>query len=401
MINEGTEYSAGIGGSELPSDPLERCVVLDKQSAYKSYTAWFQLPTDQRDQLLKTSLSEGAKIDTEFYRLVSQDKLPSRLDFVFRNFEVLSSPAAAKVLLPSSEDPLTNQEVSNDYRDSRAAYYRFLDLADELDGQSGIRIEKEETDTRNPGVIVANRFTVNEMVEVVKKLRTVIPDKDHRIYRPLTLLHPFKHLDVLLDPELRDFVWESFVLDDDFKTLSNILIQHYYPSAAVFDLAFDKYPNKYGPNNEKWDFTDPAGNERIPVPASAFYWALIRRAANLRVPKEEEKHFRNPQFEKQEVIDEIRDKVADYLLDDEFTRRTLQYFDVDELYDDLLVYPHVAGIIFRKGLEATGNEARKAKQEKFVEVLDVAEKHLQGKGDQQRVDQLREKRKTWADILTS
>lgn len=162
--------------------------------------------------------------------------------------------------------------------------------------------------------------------------------------------------------------------------LENFLAQGVFPSPEFFEEAFMRL---------KPEDSDPYANLKISlkdvrdtgVPASVFYFTMLRRITTL-----EEMRERHPEFGTGR-----EEKIISYLLNDAFMEHALPYLGTEEAFEDNFVGEDSKIIFHNARIEATGKEAKQLKRQRLGEIIKAAVDYAHQKGNEEMVQRLTER----------
>lgn len=364
-----------------PTNPVEQVHALAKEgNMYSSLLTWFGLPEEQRSEVLTKALKVGSQIQPALSWVVNRRETPDLENFILKNFSILSSKAAQKLLMPTDGIEVTAQdmmEISDE--EGRSAWNRFNKLVNE----AGIKFQAGIDDFSSPSRTFTH-FSLEEEREFLLKLAAHMPsDADLFIAYGLDLLRPIEHCDLLADPRLVDYVRETIFLTPHLEPLlANFLSRGVFPSPEFFEEVFKLKPEETKPDTE---FTIATDKGNLDLPASLYYFSMLLRIT--KVPKDL----------KPEKLEERKQKIVGYLLNDQFMQRALPYLDTDNFYEketghgNEFIPEGLMDIRYQADIKATGEEAKKIKRDKFGKILKTGITYLEEKGDTRIAQKLREK----------
>lgn len=388
---------------------VEQCASLEREGqVYKSFVSWFNLPKDKREEAIKDTLTRVAKKDQSlrdikrgYVSLSLQDQ------FIFNNFEILSSDDARKILLPQGLTEITDKDLnslSNNERETAARFNRIL-----KDNNIDSDYSADEYDFKEVSKLISSKFSVEEEREFLKQLLPLFK-KGSEMYKIAkstsslrSFINPFRHIELIFDDILGKYLEKQLIGDTNWQNyLENYLSQGVFPSPEFFEEVFRRKPLDCDPNAIYTIHTREGDKE---VPASLHYFSILRRINHVTGiesspnPKDEftvrdEKNrdiVRDPK-----KIKEIKERIVGYLLSDEFMRRVLPYLNTDKVYgnewdEDRFISSTAGYIDYGAEIEATGDKAREIKKQRFSEVLREAIIYLKGIGNQVRIQKIQDR----------
>lgn len=356
--------------------PLERCSILvEQKQVHRALLAWFQLPAEQRNELLASTLQKASRSEMLSFAKDADDCTRDE-HFVLQYFSTLSSPTAEKLLLPTGTVELSEEEVEElADRFGSFGYNRFQEIR--IRKEFELDADSDASDFPSP-VNVFKRFSAEDMEAFLIRL---IPhlEEESAPFRTNFLINPIQHIDLLANAQLfprleNSLLFERMPMQD---ILANLLNQGVLPKAETFEAIFKRVPKECDP-----DAAFKVLDKKIPT--SLFYFAFLLRATDV-------EYTNDP-----EATASTRGRTIDYLLNDEFMKRVLPYlksedfFENEGLREDIIPkrvpieYGHIT-------IKATGEGAKRLKGERFSRILNVALEHLQEEGDSQTAQKLKEK----------
>lgn len=366
--------------------PLEQCSILvEQKQVYHALLTWFQLPIEQRNELLVSTLQKASRSEMLSFAKDADDC--TRIEhFVLQYFSTLSCLTAGKLLVPTGAVELSEEE-KQELADSVGSfgYNRFheirMEKRFELDADS-------DTSDFPPPVSTFKRFLTEEMETFLMRL---IPhlETESDLLRANFLIHPIQHIDLLANAQLfsrleNSLLFERMPMQD---ILANLLNQGLLPKAETFEAIFKRVPKECDP-----DVAFAVLDKKISI--SLFYFTFLLRAADVEYDNDHE------------TTASTRGHAIDYLLNDEFMKRVLPYFESKDLFKNKMFGWDIIPkrLLIEYGdiiIEATGEEAKRLKGEQFSKILNTAIKHLQEEGDLQTIRELKEKFSDYVDKNSS
>lgn len=355
--------------------PLEQCSILvEQKQVHKALVTWFQLPSEQRNELLASTLQKASRLEMLSFAKDADESTEDER-FVLQYFSTLSSPTAEKLISPTGKVEISIEEVQ-ELKDAFGdnGYNRFhqikMEKGFELDADS-------DTNDFPPPASVFKRFSAEEMEAF---LICLIPhlEAESALFKMNFLIHPIQHIDLLANAQLLPRLENNLLLErmPMVDILANFLNEGVLPKAETFEAIFKRVPRECDP-----DAVFEVLDKKIPI--SLFYFSFILRAADVDYGNVSEAAA-------------TRGYTIDYLLNDEFMKRVFPYLKSGDLFEregfgeDIvpkrvpIEYGHIA-------IKVTGEEAKRLKGERFSRILNAALEHLQEEGDLQAVQKLKEK----------
>jgi len=339
---------------------------------FDAFASWFKLEKDSRNRALKEAVKSASEINEELRPALNRCSDPN-IKFLLKNFAVLTNKAAETLFNPPVDRKITAEDIA-DAEENRAGSvaYNALDaFATELD----VDFYAELDDFVSPEQTV-QRFSLEDME---KFMLSILPhiDLDSKIslvgFNRFT--HPLKHAEILLNPEIRSQLPEStFALyRDTLGWLENVLTQDLYPSMGLLTLFFEADPEGRAAGTT-------VQREGKQIPMSVYYFTRLRRAVQM--TESENPDPRDWSIKTPTDLKILKDRLVDYLLDDDYMERALPYIQGGVVYDDIFMKPAAGGILYVQAeTKDLGEEGNKILGLRFGEVLRVIGKHLEEKGD--------------------
>lgn len=347
---------------------------------YDSLVAWFETPTDQRDDVVNSVLLQEAEPSERSLRSAQYDTEGKPEHLILKHYALFATPAVGKIIKPNENDPITDDNVdelrknpgnNEDFR----IKIRSLGLGHEP-------YYHDMDDFIQPNHDITNNFSLEEARELLANLIPHISGKvKDRLLSSWGIVGGIKHADLLTDPRLADALEKSLIGEVYWVThLENFLTQGVFPSAEFFEEAFKRLkPEDSDPNAIFQISLRDIGDTKIP--SSIFYFTMLRRITLLKSFREN-----HPEFGKGR-----EEKIISYLLNDAFMEHALPYLETEDAFEDYFVEENSRLMRHNAKIEATGEEAKEIKRKRFGEILQAAEAYLKEKEDIETIRKLRER----------
>lgn len=361
---------------------LEQCSIFAEQKqVYRALITWFQIPAEERNELLASTLRKVSRSEMLSYAKDADDCTRDE-HFILQYFSTLSSPAVGKLFVPAGAIKLSQEEIEElADRSGGLGYNRFHEIRVE----KGFELDADsDTSDFPPPASVFRRFSTEDMetflMHLISRLET-----ESDLLKTNFLIHPIQHVDLLANAQLfprleNSLLFERMPIQD---ILANFLNQGVLPKAETFEAIFKRIPKECDP-----DATFEVLDKKIPI--SLFYFAFLLRAADA-------DYSNDPK-----ATVSVRRHAIKYLLSDEFMKRVLPYFKSEDFFEK----KGFGGDIIPKRLpveygdiiiKITGEEAKRLKKEQFSRVLNIVLKHLQEEEDLQTIRGLKAKFPDYVD----
>jgi len=345
---------------------------------YDSLVSWFDIPMDQRDDVINTVLLQEAEPAGRSLRSAQYDMEGKPEHLILKHYALLAAPAVGKIIRPNDNDPINNDDVNELYQNpggNQEFGRRLMSL-----GLGYKPYFHDYADFTEPNQDIKRSFSLDETREFLVKLTPYLNVKDRVKGRLLSsgshgVIDVMKHTDLLTDPRLadilekpllREVVWEFY--------MENYLRQEVFPSAGFFEEAFKRLDPKDSDPNANFHISDKNNTE---IPASVFYFTMLRKITLLKSLRE-----RHPEFGKG-----WEGKITSYLLNDVFMAHVLPYLETENAYEDDFVSKYGNN----EKVLATGDEAKALKGKRFGEVINIAVEYARQRGDEETVRKLNER----------
>lgn len=358
---------------------------------YNSLLTWFRASSEVRGDALTYALLEAGKQPDESLTTVQHEMKSQPLGFALSHYALLSSDAARKLLLPDESEPITEADVNalyyNPGQSDQIRLYRRLGLKDFPFFNAD--------DFTEPRIDISTAFNLEEARQFLLKLTPHIEGEVKRkILSNWGVVSGIRHADLLTDPRLADHLEYALLTEGgSWATyLENFLSQGVFPSTEFFEEAFRRLKPEEA-NPQAMLAVSIKDVHDTQVPASVFYFTMLRRIASLEKWREKRPEFGQGREE----------RIISYLLNDTFMKHALPYLETDEVFEDNFILEEFTTIRPKVEVKATGEEAKTLKNERFREVLKTAVAYLDQKGDSERLESLKSREVDgvrFADFLT-
>lgn len=341
---------------------------------YRSLQAWFATSLEERDDVINSVLLQEAEPANQSLRDIQYHVKGRPESLVLDHYALLTSAAVGKIINPSGTTVTLGDayELSFNPGEQRgnncfAARLRSIGLG----GYTHYYHDADDfTEPRND---ITRNFDLEEEREFLLNLIPHIGTTDDLVEEQLLrgVVHAIRHADLLTDRRLADHV-EKVVLLDHFwlAHLENFLAQGVFPSAAFFEEAFRRLKPEESAVNAVFR-ASIRDEEDTPIPASVYYFSILRKITS-------------PENNQQQTI-------VSYLLSDAFMEHALPYLETGNVYPDDFIAEGDKLIFYHARVEATGDEGRRIKRERFGEILVLAEKYLTETRNAETIKELKNK----------
>lgn len=346
---------------------------------YESLVSWFSFPLERREDVVNIVLLQEAQGRSLHSAQADTRGQPANL--VLEHYTLLTTDAVGKLVMPSGQEPITDQDVKDLNNNPTGGSMVFDRKLRSIGLRKNQYTQYDMDDFIEPGNDIRSVFDLEEARKFLLKLIPYIHDEYVKkgLLSSWGIVNGIKHADLLTDPRLTDDL-ETAILGEApwHGRLANYLNQGVFPSPEFFEEAFKRLNTEDSDPNATFLVIRGIGNEQpVSVPAGVFYFTMLRRITTLA-----EYRKRHPEFGQGR-----EDRIISYLLNDTFMKHALPYLETEEVYGDDFVTEGISYLSY-EGVITRGEEAKVLKKERLGEVIKAAVEYAKEKGDQKTVQKL-------------